>query len=69
MFACSLVGGVLSWTDQGASRYYVRQVDGGVNSYVGATAGLSLAVDGDADSYIVLHWVDGERVRATCPGR
>ena len=53
-FVCSIVDGVLSWSDQGVDRYFIRPVNGGVDRYLGATAGLSFAVSGTDDAYICL---------------
>ncbi|MEM9655843.1 MAG: hypothetical protein AAGA65_27405, partial [Actinomycetota bacterium] len=51
-FTCSVSGDVLTWTDEGASAYYVRSVVGGVETFVGEFSGTSATVP-DADSYIV----------------
>ncbi|MEM9613336.1 MAG: CSLREA domain-containing protein [Actinomycetota bacterium] len=64
-FTCSHANGTLSWTDEGASTYYVRLVDNaGVDSYFGSSTGTSLDVPASA-GYQVLHWVSGRSV-ATC---
>ena len=68
VFACSLDGGVLSWSDQGASRYFVRSINGGVETYVGGTAGLSLAVSGTDEQYLVRFRIDGVVTDAICDG-
>ena len=65
-FECSLTGGVLSWNDQGASQYFIREVNGGVDSFVGSTTDLSFNVTGDADGYIVRHWINGVPFDALC---
>ena len=68
-FTCSLVGGLLSWTNQGASEYFVRSVNGGVDSFVASTSGLSLRVSGTDDSYIVRYRNgQGGVFDAVCPG-
>ncbi len=65
-FTCSVDGGVLSWTDQGADRYFVREVNGGEDSFVGGSVSLSFPVDGTADSYIVRFRVGDVVNDATC---
>ncbi|MGI9597860.1 MAG: hypothetical protein ACR2QK_16975, partial [Acidimicrobiales bacterium] len=65
-FACSVSGGVLSWTDAGASDYYVFATTAGVDTYLGGHSTTSLTVD-PADSYRVTHWLSG-RTTATCDG-
>ncbi len=68
-FSCSLANGVLSWNDQGASRYYVRSVAAdGTQSYLGSTAGLSFDVSGNHHTYLVRYWAGGQMVDVTCPG-
>ena len=66
VFACSFSNGVLSWNDQGAPRYFVRRVNGGVDTYLGETTGLSLAVSGADEAYIVRHWIAGTPTDAIC---
>ena len=67
-FSCSHAGGTLSWTDVGASTYYVRTVDAaGNDSYFGSTTGTSLSVP-PASSYQVIHWTSGTKNVASCPG-
>ena len=66
-FTCSYAAGTLSWSDVGASTYYVRTVDAaGSDSYFGSSTGTSLDVPA-ASSYQVIHWASGRKV-ATCPG-
>ncbi len=65
-FSCSAANGVLSWDDAGASTYYIRSVTDGVEIYVGSSTSTSTTVAG-ADSYIVIHWLDG-KTTATCDG-
>ena len=65
-FSCSVADGVLSWTDQGADRYFVREVNGVEDSFVGRSESLSFPVDGTADSYIVRFRVGGVISDATC---
>ena len=67
-FGCSLSNGVLSWNDQGASRYFVRSINGGVETYVGGTAGLSLAVTGADEQYLVRYRTNGVEFDAICNG-
>ena len=67
-FGCSVVDGVLSWNDQGVGRFFIRAVNGGVERYLGETAGLSFAVSGADEAYIVRYWVNGQRIDATCAG-
>ena len=66
-FTCSLDNGVLSWNDQGASQYFIRSINGGTEAFIGATAGLSIAVTGTDEQYLVRHWTDG-RADAICDG-
>ena len=68
-FACSVEDGVVSWSDQGADRYFVREVNGVEDSFLGrVNAGdpLSFPVDGTADSYIVRFRVGGVINDANC---
>ena len=65
-FTCTSNGNTLTWTDEGASEYFVRTVNGGVETFVGGFAGTSATVAG-ADSYKVIHWTGG-RNEATCAG-
>ena len=67
-FECSLSNGVLSWNDQGASRHFVRSINGGVETYVGGTAGLSLAVTGADEQYLVRYRTNGVEFNAICNG-
>ncbi len=64
-FDCSVSNGVLSWTDAGASAYYVFSTTGGVDQYLGGHAGTTLNVAA-ADSYRVTYWSGGSPTRATC---
>ncbi len=67
-FACSYGGGTLSWSDVGASTYYIRLVDGGgVERYFGSATGLSASVPAAA-SYLVIHWTGGTRNATGCAG-
>ena len=68
VFACSLDGGVLSWNDQDAPRYFVRSINGGQEAFIAGTTGLSLAVTGDDEQYLVRHWVAGTPIDAICDG-
>ncbi|MEM7275908.1 MAG: putative Ig domain-containing protein, partial [Actinomycetota bacterium] len=36
-FSCTVSGNTLTWTNQGASRYYIRQLTGGNDTYLGST--------------------------------
>ena len=65
-FSCSVADGVLSWTDQGADQYFVREVNGVEDSFVGRSESLSFPVDGTADSYIVRFRVGGVINDANC---
>ena len=65
-FGCSVVNGVLSWNDQGVDRYFIRTVNGGVDRYLGATAGLSFAVSGADEAYIVRYHAGGQVFDAIC---
>ena len=64
-FSCSVANGVLTWTDVGASDYFVFQTIGGTESYLGGHQGTSLNVD-PADSYRVEHWLNGPVTNAIC---
>ena len=66
VFACSFSNGVLSWNDQGASRYFVRAINGGQQTFVGASTTLSLPVSGNDDAYLVRYWDEGVAVDAIC---
>ncbi len=67
-FDCSYSGGTLSWSDLGASAYYVRLVDAaGADSYFGSSSRASLAVPQSA-SYLVIRWDGPNRIVATCGG-
>lgn len=65
-YTCSVSGNTLSWTDDGASRYYIRQLLGGVDRYIGSSTGLSLQLTRPAGTYTVRHWLGGRPVDATC---
>ena len=65
-FSCSLSGRTLSWSDQGASEYFVRAVNGGDDVFVGSTAGLSLRVSGNDEAYIVRYRMNGQIFDAVC---
>ena len=65
-FGCSVVDGVLSWNDQGVGRYFIRTVNGGVDRYLGQTPGLSFAVSGADEAYIVRYHAGGQVVDAIC---
>ena len=60
---------MLSWNDQGVDRYFIRTVNGGVDRYLGATAGLSFAVSGADEAYIVRYRVGGQVIDAICAGQ
>ena len=49
-------------------RYFVRSINGGVETYVGGTAGLSLAVSGTDEQYLVRFRTDGVVTDAICDG-
>lgn len=69
-FACTVDGPsyTLTWTDQGASAYYVRHLHAGADDYVGSTSGLSMNI-GDLDgTYLVRHFVGGTMFQASCDG-
>ncbi len=67
IFECSANDGTLTWTDAGASAYYVHATTDGAETYLGGHTGTSLGVAG-ADSYRVTHWLGGFATRATCDG-
>ena len=54
-FTCSVSGNTLSWTDDGASRYYIRQLVAGVDRYVGSSTGLSYPLATASGTYTVRH--------------
>ena len=61
--------GALSWNDQGANTYYIRALDSAGNStYLGQTSSLSFNVSGNAEEYLVRHWINGQSFDAICPG-
>jgi len=66
-FSCTFSNGVLSWSDVGASEYYVFATSGGTERYLGGHQTTSLNVT-EADSYRVEHWITGEVTNATCNG-
>ena len=57
-FSCSVSGSILSWSDEGASTYFVRTVTNGEEVFFNGFQALSATVPA-ADSYKVIHWVDG----------
>ena len=58
----------VSWTDQGADKYYVRHQLDGSDDYLGTTTGLEFpALDLDG-TYVIRHKVDGVNVDTTCDG-
>ena len=53
-FTCTVVNGVLSWTDIGVDRYSVREVNDGVDSFLAIVDGsTSLTLTGNADQYLI----------------
>ncbi|MEL6985920.1 MAG: hypothetical protein AAFO29_26050, partial [Actinomycetota bacterium] len=64
---CSVTGTTLSWSDVGASEYYVFAITNGVERYLGGHSATSLTV-GPADSYRVEEWSPGQAVNTTCNG-
>ncbi len=66
-FVCSASNGVLSWSDAGASAYYVFANTDGTETYLGGQTVTSLPVAG-ADSYRVTHWNEGFATTALCDG-
>ena len=67
-FSCSLAGTSLSWTDQGASEYFIRSVNNGNETFLGRSTGRSFNVSGNDQEYLVRHWVSGAPIDARCPG-
>ena len=57
-FSCSVSGSTLTWSDEGASTYYVRTVTDGTETFFNGFQGTSATVP-NADSYKVIHWVGG----------
>lgn len=53
-FECTVSATTLSWTDQGASRYAVRRVRDGVDSFVTATADTSVALGSPEGVFTVI---------------
>ena len=68
VFSCTLAGTTLSWTNEGASRYFVRAVNNGAETFVDSSTGTSITVSGNDDEYIVRYWVNGQPIDARCPG-
>ena len=66
IFECSYNDGTLSWSDAGASNYFIRSVTNDVDTFTGSTDELSFEVAG-ADTYRVIHWLGGQNV-AECDG-
>ncbi|WP_436794063.1 putative Ig domain-containing protein [Actinospongicola halichondriae] len=67
-FECSIddVNNILSWTDEGASVYYVRHIVGATDTYVGSSNGLELAITDPAGTYLVRYWTNGVKTDTTC---
>ena len=68
-FECTVNGGTytLSWTDQGASTYYIRHIVNGTDSYVGSTSSTSYPIADLDGTYLVRHYNSGQ-VNTTCDG-
>ena len=61
-FACSVTGDVLSWTDIGASAYYVRLALGASDTYLGSSNTLSYVVPSQYGVYKVTAFINGTQV-------
>ena len=67
-FECSVTGFDLTWTDAGASSYYIRQIIGGNDTYVGETSATSYTLTNAADTIRVFYWASGQQIEAQCDG-
>ncbi|MEL6894008.1 MAG: Ig domain-containing protein, partial [Actinomycetota bacterium] len=67
-FSCSVVGDQLTWTNQGASTYHVRQQVSGVDQYVDSTSGLSLTLPDSFGVFEVRFNLNGQLNTTTCDG-
>lgn len=67
-FSCSLNGGTLGWTDEGASEYFVSAINNGTRTFLGRATGQSFNVSGSDQQYLVRYWVRGAPIDALCPG-
>lgn len=65
VFECSVDNGLLSWTDAGASVYYLATVTGGVVTYLTSSTSTSLAV-ADAEGFRVRYRTNGTPTDAFC---
>ncbi len=67
-FVCSIddVAMTLSWTDEGASVYYIRHMVGGSDTYVGSSNGLSIGITDTSGTYLVRYWTNGVSTDTTC---
>ena len=66
-FVCQVAGSTLSWADEGANSYYIRQQVSGVDQHIGSSSGLTYPLSDTAGDFRVLYHRSGSQFATACP--